>query len=181
VVINELMYHPSSENPAEEYIELYNRGTSTVNLAGWQFTNGVSLTFPAGTTMAPGTYLVIAANPTVFHAKYPLVANYLAATGWTGQLSNSSNHIELVDSLGVSADEVEYCDDGDWAERERDNPPSFGHRGWVGAARPMGSANRSSSSMPRSTTTKVKTGGPAPLRKAHRARRTPSSQRISRR
>ena len=29
VVINELMYHPSSENPAEEYIELYNPGAAT--------------------------------------------------------------------------------------------------------------------------------------------------------
>ncbi len=127
VLINEIMYHPSSENPAEEYIELYNSGVAPVALAGWQFTNGVTFTFPASSIPAGG-YLVVAANQTAFTAKYPTVTNYVA--GWTGQLSNSSNTITLRDSLLVKVDEVDYSDDGDWGQRERDALADFGHRGW---------------------------------------------------
>ena len=96
VVISEIMYHPSSENPAEEYIELYNSGVAPVTLTGWQFTSGVTFTFPASSIPAGG-YLVVAANSSAFAAKYPAVTNFVA--GWTGQLSNSSNTITLRDSL----------------------------------------------------------------------------------
>jgi hypothetical protein len=128
VVINELMYHPASENPAEEYIELYNSGAVAVSVSGWQFTSGVAFMIPAGTSIAPGGYLVVAANAAAFQAKHPGVTNFVA--GWTGQLSNSSNNVVLVDALGVLVDSVDYADDGDWAERRRDDPPDFGHRGW---------------------------------------------------
>ena len=46
VVINELMYNPISGNDDDQYVELYNKGTNTLNLAGWQFTAGISFTFP---------------------------------------------------------------------------------------------------------------------------------------
>jgi hypothetical protein len=51
--MNEIMYHPISENNLEEYIELFNAGTNTVNLAGWRFVTGVRFTFPE-VTIAPG-------------------------------------------------------------------------------------------------------------------------------
>src|SRR4029079_7674173 len=53
VVINEIMYHPASENSAEEFIELYNSSPVAIDLSGWQFTSGVSFTFPGGATIAP--------------------------------------------------------------------------------------------------------------------------------
>src|SRR6202012_3201826 len=46
VAINELMYDPISGNDDDQYIELYNQGTNAINLAGWQFTGGVTYTFP---------------------------------------------------------------------------------------------------------------------------------------
>lgn len=136
IVINEIMYHPSSELATEEWIELYNTDTvNAVSLANWKFTNGVSYTFPAGTSIGAGGYLVVTANPAVFHAKYPAVGNYIAATGWqtlpnSGILSNSSNRIELRDNLAVVRDTVKYSDDGDWAVRLQDTVADFGHKGW---------------------------------------------------
>ncbi|MEO7317738.1 MAG: lamin tail domain-containing protein, partial [Chthoniobacteraceae bacterium] len=127
VLINEIMYHPSSENPAEEYIELYNSGAVPVALGGWKITSGVTFTFPA-VSIPAGGYLVVASNQAAFTAKYSAVTNFVA--GWTGQLSNSSNTITLRDLLLVKVDEVNYSDDGDWGQRERDNPADFGHRGW---------------------------------------------------
>ncbi|MDP6046304.1 MAG: lamin tail domain-containing protein, partial [Phycisphaerae bacterium] len=60
VVINEVMYHPISQNSDDEFIELYNRGASPVVLDNWRFTEGVRYTFPVGTTIGAGEYLVIA-------------------------------------------------------------------------------------------------------------------------
>ncbi|MGA3182321.1 MAG: lamin tail domain-containing protein, partial [Verrucomicrobiota bacterium] len=39
IVINELMYDPISGDDDDQYIELYNKGTNTINLSGWQFTS----------------------------------------------------------------------------------------------------------------------------------------------
>ena len=41
VVINEIIYHPVTDNDLEEYIELTNIGTNAVNLDGWIFGDGV--------------------------------------------------------------------------------------------------------------------------------------------
>lgn len=128
VVINEIMYHPSSESTVEEYVELHNTGPSAVNVAGWRFTNGVTFTIPPGTPSLPvGGYLVVAADAAAFTAKYPGVTNYVG--GWTGRLSNSANRLELQNAAGVVMDEVAYADDGDWGVRERDEVDE-GHRGW---------------------------------------------------
>ncbi len=126
VVINEIMYHPSSEKTTEEYIELHNTGSAAVNLGGWSFTSGVGFTFP-NTSIPAGGYIVVAADRTAFSTKYPAVTNVVG--GWTGRLSNAADNIVLRDNRGVKIDEVEYADDGDWALRERDDVDS-GHRGW---------------------------------------------------
>src|SRR2546426_12492518 len=117
VIINELMYHPLSENSAEEYIELFNAGTNTLNLRGWRFTTGVRFTFPE-VALAPGAYLVVAANEAAFTNQFPTVTNYVA--GWDGILSNSGQLLELADAQGQRVDSVRYADDGDWGGRVRD-------------------------------------------------------------
>ncbi len=129
VVVNEIMYHPQSENSAEEYIELHNTSAQSQDLSGWKLTRGVEFTFPAGATISAGGYLVVAADAAAFNAKYPTVTNFVA--GWTGKLSNSSNTIRLEDAIGTKRDEIEYSDDGDWGQRRRQDPSDHGHRGWV--------------------------------------------------
>lgn len=127
VVISEILYHPTSENVAEEFIEIHNTGTGAVDLSGWAFTSGINFTFPSGTTISADGRLVVAANSGVFSAKYPSVTNFVA--GWTGRLSNSSNTITLKDSAGNKIDEVDYSDDGDWGQRRKDWWSSNGHKG----------------------------------------------------
>lgn len=77
VVINEIMFHPSSHNPREEYVELLNTAATNVNLSGWKFTKGFDFTFPTNTILKPSTYLVIAGNGQAFTNKYPTVTNYV--------------------------------------------------------------------------------------------------------
>ncbi len=127
VIISEIMYHPSSENVLEEYIELFNKGGSSVNLTGWRFSGGVQFTL-TNVSIPAGGYLVIAANTNVFKLKYPDVANVVG--NWTGFLNNSAEDIDLDDALGNRADSVRYADEGDWGIRQR-GPDDLGHRGWV--------------------------------------------------
>lgn len=127
VVISEIMYHPASEQTAEEYLELHNNGTAAVDVSGWAFTNGVSFTLPATTTIPADGRLVVAADSAAFTAKHPGVTNFVA--GWTGRLSNSSNKIKLADSAGNPVDEVDYSDDGDWGVRRKDWWSDSGHKG----------------------------------------------------
>ena len=95
IVINELMYDPISGNDDDQYIELYNKGTNTVNLAGWQFTSGVTFTFP-NITIAPNGYLVVANNLTNLFAKYPNLNSGNTVGNYGGKLSHNGELIDLV-------------------------------------------------------------------------------------
>ncbi len=131
VVINEVMYHSAAvpENTAHEWIELYNDSpTATVNLTGWKFTKGVDFSFPNGTMLTPGAYLVVAANVATFQAQHPGFAGQLLG-GWVGTLSNGSEHLKLVDSLAVLVAELHFANDGEWGTRGR-GPLLLTHRGW---------------------------------------------------
>ena len=70
VVINEIMYHHAIRDERFEYVELYNKGTLTVSLNGWAFTEGIDYTFPEGAELAPGGYLVVASEPNFLAAVY---------------------------------------------------------------------------------------------------------------
>jgi len=132
VIISEIMYHPDHpsqgvENIHEEYIELFNPTSESVNLLGWRFADGVGFVFP-DVTLGPSEYIVVAADLSTFRAKYPAVINVVG--GWSGRLSNSGEVIELQDASGGKVDEGRYSDEGDWAVRQL-GPEDYGHRGWI--------------------------------------------------
>jgi len=62
VVINEIMYDPVSGDSADQYVELHNRTTDSVDLSRWSFTDGIKYTIPIRTTIPADGYLVIAKN-----------------------------------------------------------------------------------------------------------------------
>ena len=63
VVINEILYHPDPDNSGSEFVELFNRGDTAVNLGGWSLTQAISFSFAAGTTLESGAYLAVARSP----------------------------------------------------------------------------------------------------------------------
>ena len=58
VVINEIMYHPEDDDPNAEFVELFNRGSSTVDISNWCI-DGVKYCFPAGATIGGGAFRVV--------------------------------------------------------------------------------------------------------------------------
>ena len=124
IVINELMYDPISGNDDDQYIELYNKGTNTINLSGWQFTSGVTFTFPPNVTLAPNGYLVVARNLTNLFAKYPNLNTGNTVGNYGGKLSHNGERVALAmpqtlytnTAIYVVEDEVTYGTGGRWGE-----------------------------------------------------------------
>ncbi|MDB6152363.1 MAG: hypothetical protein JWL90_816 [Chthoniobacteraceae bacterium] len=143
-LINEIMFHPAGtpEDPAQEWIEIYNSDpAAAIDLSNWKLSKGIDFVFPAGATLAPGGYLVVAANVAAFNAAHTgpnAVPNVIG--GWVGKLSNSGNTIRLEDSQGVRIQEVSYASEGDWAIRAR-GPLDLAHRGWIWTNNADGAGN----------------------------------------
>ena len=130
IVINELMYKPISGSVDDQYIELYNKGTNTVDLRGWSFSAGVSFILSSNAVVGPGHYLVVAANLTNLFAKYGWL-NYSNTVGnFTGSLAGKGERVALAypeytvttnthgqaktNIAYVTADEVTYRVGGKW-------------------------------------------------------------------
>ncbi|HKS38359.1 MAG TPA: lamin tail domain-containing protein, partial [Verrucomicrobiae bacterium] len=104
VVINEIHYDPDVKTEPAEFIELYNAGTSAVDLSGWNFSDGIQYTFPNGTSIGPGAYAVVAQSPATVQGKFGA-----AALGpWIGNLDNDGERIVLRNASGGVEDEVDY-------------------------------------------------------------------------
>ena len=103
VVINEIHYNPDVKTERVEFIELFNAGAAALDLAGWQFTDGVQFTFPA-TTLPAGGYVVVAENPAALKAKFGVDA----LGPFIGNLSKYGERLVLRDAAGNKADEVDY-------------------------------------------------------------------------
>jgi hypothetical protein len=120
VVINELMYHAVSDLDGDDYLELYNRGTTAVDLSGWTF-SGITLTLPTGTTIAAGGYLVVAKDAAQYQTRYARTA----AAVYGGNLSNGGETISLKDNTGATIDTVTYGTDDPWPVKADGTGPSL--------------------------------------------------------
>ncbi|MEJ6720090.1 MAG: lamin tail domain-containing protein [Akkermansiaceae bacterium] len=107
VVINEIHYHQRPvypdpinnidyEEPALEWIELFNRSGEMIDLSAWSLRDAVDYDFPEGTMLPPSGYIVISNSE------------------FSGSLNNRRDRIHLRDAAGNTADVVEYLDDRPW-------------------------------------------------------------------
>jgi len=111
VVFNEIHYHPDTQEPQREYIELHNQMAVDVDMSRWEITGGVNYTFPAGTVIPGRGYLVVALDPAGVQAAYG-AGSVLGP--WTGRLSNSGEELRLRDNSNRIMDEVIYGTDNKW-------------------------------------------------------------------
>jgi hypothetical protein len=107
VVINEVNYHAPSGDPREEWIELFNRSTSAVDLSGWRFVEGVEFTFPAGAAIGAGEYLVVAADGDRIRQAFG-IENVVG--NWKGSLKHGHQKIRLMSGSGREVESFTYSD-----------------------------------------------------------------------
>ncbi|MCP4546231.1 MAG: hypothetical protein GY835_07175 [bacterium] len=133
VIINEIMYNsaPGPGGADVEYIELYNAGSSSVSVNGWFVLDdnpGHPRCYLSG-SIEPGSYLVIAADLTLFNLQYPDVQNYnnldYDPSGQGFSLGNNGDTVNLHNPAGLRVDFVEYDDGGAWPNSADGDGPSL--------------------------------------------------------
>ena len=97
----------------EEWIELFNKDGNPVDLSGWSLAGGIEFTFPEGTSIAPGGFLVVAKNSQELKAKYPAMSAIILGD-FSNRLNNARDTVLLLDVAGNVADEVIYYEGGRW-------------------------------------------------------------------
>jgi len=110
VVINEIYYKPADKTSPEEFVEIHNRNPTLVNLSGWRFTRGIDYTFPEGTVLEAGGYLVLSGYPATLQSVFSV-----AALGpYSGRLANDGERLVLRDRQDRTVDEVEFGGEFPW-------------------------------------------------------------------
>ncbi|MGC6457590.1 MAG: lamin tail domain-containing protein [Akkermansiaceae bacterium] len=113
LVINEIHYDAEPKTEFVEFIEILNTNSSPLELSGSSFTNGISLTFPPGTTLQASEYAVITENATALAARFNLPAE-LQVFEYSGSLSNDGERIDFRDATGAIVDTVNYRAEFPW-------------------------------------------------------------------
>jgi hypothetical protein len=112
VVINEIMYHPAGVDETLEYVELFNQLSYDMDVSGWQLADGVDYTFPSGTIVRRGQYLVVGKDPTALQEATGITG---VLGPFVGSLANDGEEIELRNNSDRLMDVVDYEDHGAWA------------------------------------------------------------------
>jgi len=103
VVINEFQYDDAGTDD-REYIELFNSGTTAIDISGWRVTGAdpeglnAAVTIPASTTLAAGAFYVIG-NAGVANVNQTVAAGFL---------ENDNESIELYDATNALRDALIY-------------------------------------------------------------------------
>ena len=129
VAITEIMYNPAGTEGKTEWMELYNRGTFTLDLGGWSFDDEDTTNWgaiPVGTLLAPGKFAVVynsffgLITDTIFRTEWNVPSDAVVAGVFWGDLNNSpsavagliNENIVFRDAGNVQFDSVNYDDDG---------------------------------------------------------------------
>ena len=138
VVLNEIHYHPGSED--DEFIELRNVTPSQVALFDpaqptntWRI-NGLGYAFPTNVVLpADSLLLIVATEPAAFRAKHGVPAEVRVLGPMTGALQDSGERLELQRPDAptgqvvpyITVDEVRYNDKAPWPPGADGGGPSL--------------------------------------------------------
>jgi len=114
ISVSELHYNPPG-NGDEEFIELINTSASAYNLAGCQFTTGITYTF-GNLVLQPGQHLVLCRDRTRFTSRYGSIPN-LAPSTFSGRLADEGETLVLLAANGSELVRMQYRPDGPWPSR----------------------------------------------------------------
>ncbi|RLD09577.1 MAG: hypothetical protein DRI44_08190, partial [Chlamydiae bacterium] len=135
LVFNEIMYHPATNETAMEWVELYNQMAVNLDISGWGLQGGIDYSFPEGTIVKAGEYIVIASSPEILEHSTGITDVY---GPFTGRLSNSGETIKLVNNTDRVMDSVNYKDDDDWPVSPDGSGTSLAKIDPQSASRPFG-------------------------------------------
>jgi len=125
LIINEIHYNPLANGLIDgdrfEFLELFNTTPDAINVSEFSFSAGINWTAPAGMTVAPGDYLVLASDAEAFESRY----GFTSDGDYGGRLDDGGETVTLVDALGTLIDEVSYTDEFPWPTEPDTGGPSL--------------------------------------------------------
>jgi hypothetical protein len=117
IVINEINYKSSDDFNSDDWIELYNPNSYSIDISNWIFTDNADTNiyeFPENTIIQPESYLIIVKDNDDFSEFFPEINNYIGEFDFG--LSSSSDAIRIFNSEMVIQDEVYYTSSFPWPE-----------------------------------------------------------------
>ncbi len=94
-----------------EFIALFNPSSEAVDLSGYAFTRGISMTIPEGVTLKSKEIIYLTSDLTLYNWTY----KQGQVLKWeSGRLANEGEPLQLEDSHGIVIDHLAYEDDGFW-------------------------------------------------------------------
>lgn len=121
IVIHELMYNPVTGEQDDQFVEIYNRSASAVDLSGWRFTSGIDFAFAPGTTIPASGYMVVAKDLQRMLTNYTQLKTTNAVGNFDGQLKRGGERVALAKpGIGpnefITISEVTYMTGGRWSD-----------------------------------------------------------------
>lgn len=115
IVITEIHHSPADGNLSLEFIELHNRSEASISLSDWKLTKGIQYTFPKGTVLEGGAYLVVSKEREAFRNYFELKSNKLILGPFKGRLDGEGECLVLKNAFGKEMDRVNYKNKKTWA------------------------------------------------------------------
>tara|TARA_B100000787_G_C16196725_1_gene301450 strand:+ start:186 stop:3650 length:3465 start_codon:yes stop_codon:yes gene_type:complete len=116
IVINEINYKSSDDFNADDWVELYNPNTTTIDISDWQLKDDDDshvFTIPSSTSITADGYLVIVKDASDFSTVFPDITNYIGEIGFG---FGNSDSVRLFNSSNVLQDEVIYTSNDPWPD-----------------------------------------------------------------
>ncbi|MBK9413325.1 MAG: CotH kinase family protein [Bacteroidetes bacterium] len=96
VTISEFNYNADSAANSGDWIELWNYGSTALNISGWKLKDGQEnhvFVFPTGTVIPANSYLVVVEDSLKFDSQFPNVNNWIGQLGFN--FSNGGDEVRL--------------------------------------------------------------------------------------
>lgn len=123
IILSEIMYDPQNSDTNREWVEIFNTGTSSVNVGGWQFglpiLNNWANALPANTMLGAGGALVLTPSASTFDSDWGNGINRIQVGNFPSLTNDPNNNVNAAtiairNNLGLIQDQVVYRDGSGW-------------------------------------------------------------------
>ena len=117
IVINEINYNSASDYDAGDWVELFNWGTSDIDISGWVFKdddNEHQFVLPENTKLESKGYLVLCRDSDDFQTIHPDVSNFVGDMDFG--FAGTGDEVRLFDNFGTLIDSLSYGSELPWPE-----------------------------------------------------------------
>jgi LEA14-like dessication related protein len=116
IVINEINYKSSDDFNADDWVELYNPNSTSIDLSGWKLKDDDDshvYEIPSETQIEGNSFIVLVKDASDFSDVFPDITNYIGELGFG---FGNSDSVRLYNDFGVLQDEVVYDSDDPWSD-----------------------------------------------------------------